>query len=88
MNYLKNMTALAPSEYLRLANYCIEVGIDFCSTPFDDKAIKLLDPLMQFYKIASADITNTPFLRKIAEVGKPIVMSTGASTMNVRLITL
>ena len=78
----KKYDSFGSSEYLRLANYCIEVGIDFCSTPFDDKAIKLLDPLMQFYKIASADITNTPFLRKIAEVGKPIVMSTGASTMN------
>ena len=78
----KKYDSFGSSEYLRLANYCSEVGIDFCSTPFDDKAIKLLDPLMQFYKIASADITNTPFLRKIAEVGKPIVMSTGASTMN------
>jgi N-acetylneuraminate synthase len=35
---------------------------------------------MTFFKIASADLTNTPLLRQVAETGKPVVLSTGAST--------
>lgn len=68
-------------DYVVLADYCKKVGIDFLSTPFDDAAIEFLDPLMPFYKIASADLTNIPFLRKIAAKQKPIVLSTGASTL-------
>lgn len=70
-----------PDEYILLAEHCSDVGIDFLSTPFDDKAINFLDPLMPFYKVASADITNLPFLRKIANKNKPVVLSTGASTL-------
>ena len=44
--------------------------------------IEFLDPLIPFFKIASADITNIPFLRKIAQKGKPIVLSTGASNLD------
>lgn len=68
-------------DYVELANHCSQIGIDFLSTPFDEHAIDFLDPLMPFYKIASADLTNVPFLRKIAQKGKPIVLSTGASTL-------
>lgn len=70
-----------PDDYVELANYCRQVDIDFISTPFDDAAIDFLDPLVPFFKIASADITNIPFLRKIAAKGKPVVLSTGASTL-------
>lgn len=68
-------------EYVQLAEYCKKVGIDFLSTPFDDQAIEWLNPLVPFFKIASADITSFPFLKKIAGKGKPVVLSTGASTM-------
>ena len=70
-----------PEDFFILAEYCKINEIDFISTPFDDQAIDFLYPLMSFYKIASADITNTPFLRKVAAKGKPIVLSTGASTL-------
>jgi len=73
--------AFGPREYETLAQHCRNVGIDFVSTPFDDEAIEFLDPLMPYYKIASADLTNTPFLRKIASKGKPVLLSTGASTL-------
>jgi len=66
-------------EYRELYQYCIENEIDFLSTPFDDESIEYLYPLMPFYKIASADITNLPFLRKVADKKKPIILSTGAS---------
>ncbi len=70
-----------PDDYLELAEHCKQVGIEFLSTPFDDGAIEFLDPLVPFFKIASADLTNLPFLRKIAAKGKPVVLSTGASTL-------
>jgi len=70
-----------PDDYITLAEYCKTNEIDFISTPFDDNAIEYLNPLVPFFKIASADITNIPFLRKIASKGKPIVLSTGASTL-------
>jgi sialic acid synthase SpsE len=70
-----------PEDFVSLAEHCDQVGIDFLSTPFDDAAIDFLDPLVPFFKIASADLTNIPFLRKVAAKGKPIVLSTGASTL-------
>ena len=69
------------SEYLELARHCEDVGIDFLSTPFDARAIDFLAPLMPFFKIASADLTNTPMLRQVAGKGKPVALSTGASTI-------
>ena len=71
--------SFGPAEYRALAKHCEEVEIDFVSTPFDKNAVELLDPLMPFFKIASADLTNTPLLRQVAETGKPVVLSTGAS---------
>lgn len=70
-----------PDEYRHLAAHCERVGINFLSTPFDEAAVALLDPLMPFFKIASADITNVPFLRRIGRTGKPVALSTGASTL-------
>ncbi|SDK06765.1 N-acetylneuraminate synthase [Halovenus aranensis] len=55
--------------------------IDFLSTPFDHEAVDYLDNLVPAYKVASADITNYPLLRHIARKGKPILLSTGASTV-------
>ena len=70
-----------PDDYMELSIYCKQKEIDFISTPFDDFAIDFLDPIVPFFKIASADLTNTPFLRKIANKGKPIILSTGGSTI-------
>lgn len=69
-------------DYIALAEYAQKEGIDFLSTPFDDRAVEFLAPLVPYFKIASADLTNFPFLKKIAKKGKPIVLSTGASTLD------
>lgn len=69
------------AEYRRLAAHCAAVGIDFLSTPFDFEAVDFLEELMHCYKVASADITNIPLLRKVASKSKPVVLSTGASTI-------
>ena len=73
--------AFGPDEYKELAKHCASVGIDFVSTPFDDAAVDLLAPLVPFFKVASADLTNTPLLRRVARAGKPVVLSVGASTL-------
>ncbi len=66
-------------DYVRLAEFCYKIDIDFASTPFDDHSIDFLEPIVPFYKIASADITNHPFIEKIAKKNKPTIISTGAS---------
>ena len=68
-------------DFKALAVHCKTVGIEFLSTPFDDASIEFLDPLVSFFKIASADLTNIPFLRRVASKKKPVVLSTGASTL-------
>ena len=77
----KKYDVFEPNDYIELSKYCKQKENDFISTPFDDFAIDFLDPIVPFFKIASADITNTPFLRKIANKGKPIILSTGGSTI-------
>jgi N-acetylneuraminate synthase len=72
--------SFGPEEYRELARHCGERGIDFVSTPFSQDAVELLDSLVPFFKIASADLTNTPLLRQVAATGKPVVLSTGAAT--------
>lgn len=70
------------SDYRPLKEYCDKVGIGFISTPFDLVSIDVLEPLgMDFYKIPSGEITNLPYLRKIAATGRPVVMSTGMCEM-------
>jgi len=55
--------------------------VAFLSTPFGFEAADYLEELVPGFKIASADITNYPLLRHIAQKGKPILLSTGASTV-------
>jgi sialic acid synthase SpsE len=70
-----------PAEYCALAEHCRRVGIEFMSTPFDLDAVDDLAPLMPAFKIASADITNLPLIRKCAATGKPLIISTGAADL-------
>jgi len=69
------------SDYIDLKKYCDKKNIDFLSTPFDIESVGYLSKLMPFFKIASADITNIPLLREVAKYQKPVVISTGASTI-------
>lgn len=77
----KKYDSFDPSDYEALSAHAEKCGIDFLSTPFDDAAVDYLTPLVPFFKIASADITNTPLLRRVGRTRKPVILSTGASTI-------
>ena len=65
-----------------LKEYCDEIGIMYLSTPFDLDSIDFLESIdMPVYKIPSGEITNLPYLEKIAKIGKPVILSTGMSTI-------
>lgn len=71
------------SAYPELAELCKEVGIGFMSTPFDLVSIDSLAELkMDYWKIPSGEITNLPYLRKIAAIGGKVILSTGMSTLD------
>jgi len=70
------------SAYAELAELCKKVGIGFMSTPFDLVSIDTLAALnMDYWKIPSGEITNLPYLRKIARYGGKVILSTGMSTI-------
>lgn len=70
--------ALTQEDFRELKGYCDKVGVGFLSTPFDLDSIDFLETLdMDFWKIPSGEITNLPYLVRIAHTGREIVMSTG-----------
>lgn len=73
---------LSFEEFIELNSYCKSKEIEFLSTGFDFDSIDFLNGLgMNTWKIPSGDITNLPYLMKIAELNKPVILSTGMSTM-------
>ena len=70
------------TDYVKLAAICKEEGIGFMSTHFDLVSIDVLEELdMDYWKIPSGEITNLPYLRKIASKHRPVIMSTGMCEM-------
>ena len=70
------------TDYVKLAAICKEEGIGYMSTPFDLVSIDVLEELdMDYWKIPSGEITNLPYLRKIASKHRPVIMSTGMCEM-------
>ena len=69
---------LSQQDHEELIAYCNKKGIRFFSTAFDMESIDYLHSLnMGLWKIPSGEITNYPYLRKIASYGEPIILSTG-----------
>ena len=73
---------LRDEQHRELKEYCDNVGIDFCSTPFSAEEADLLAELeVPFYKIASMDINNHRLLKHVASKDKPVILSTGMATL-------
>lgn len=77
LNMLKRLELTAADHQL-LMDYCKEKGIRFFSTAFDMDSIDFLHSLdMGLWKIPSGEITNYPYIKRIAGFGEPVIMSTG-----------
>ncbi len=73
---------LSEKDFEDLFNYARKKGIIFLSSPFDKGSADLLDRLgLPAFKIASGEINNFPFLKYVAAKGKPMILSTGMSTL-------
>lgn len=73
---------LPHSAFTELSGYCSRRGILFLSTPFDLESLDFLDQLgVPAFKIASGELTNTPFLECVARKGKPTILSTGMAML-------
>jgi len=74
---------LSPSDHLAIIARCKERGIRFLSTPFDLESIEVLSTLgLSLWKIPSGEVTDYPFLVRIARTGDPVILSTGMCTMS------
>ncbi|QAT40526.1 N-acetylneuraminate synthase [Clostridium sp. JN-9] len=73
---------LSFDDHIILKKYCEEKRIMFISTPFDFRSVDLLEKLeIPIYKISSGDLTNIPFLKYIAKLNKPMIVSTGMANL-------
>ena len=73
---------LDEKAHKELLRYCQKKKIMFLSSPFDEQSLELLVKLkVKMIKVASGEITNFPFLEKIALAGKTIILSTGMATL-------
>jgi sialic acid synthase SpsE len=90
-DYLKNETPIfdiikameMPAEWLpKLCEHAHARGLAFISSPFHEEAVALLDPYVDAFKIASYELTHEPLLAAVAGRHKPVILSTGASTVD------
>lgn len=73
---------LRPEDHAVLRDHCRAVGILFLSTPFEESSADLLEDLgIEAFKLPSGEVTNLPFLRHVAAKGRPVILSTGMSTL-------
>lgn len=73
--------SLADEWSAPLAEKCSEVGIEYMTSPYDFASVDLADQYVHAFKIGSGDITWVDILRYIASKGKPILLATGASSL-------
>jgi N-acetylneuraminate synthase len=72
-----------PFEWLPvLADHCGTLGVDFLTTPFDEACAGIAAPFVPAFKVASYELTHTPLLRHLTSYGKPIIVSTGAASVD------
>jgi N,N'-diacetyllegionaminate synthase len=80
-NHFKKFT-LTSEQHIKLAKKCIDAEKLYLASVWDIDALNWIDRYSKMYKIGSGDLTAYPIIEKIAEIGKPIILSTGLSTFN------
>lgn len=73
--------SLNEQDHMQLFDQAKSLKVDFMSTPVTEDWIEFLNPYVKAFKIASGDITFKPVIQKAARTGKPLIISTGASTL-------
>lgn len=76
----KDARKVDPKYFGALKAAADNFGIEFMCTVFHPDAVKLLDPWVKYHKVASSDVTDLGLLKAINECGKPVFLSTGASS--------
>jgi sialic acid synthase SpsE/sugar phosphate isomerase/epimerase len=80
---------LSREEHKKVAEYCKQKGVLYMCTPWDTDSVKVLESLdVQAYKVASADLTNLPLIEVLVATQKPLILSTGMSSMEEIQITV
>jgi len=78
---LLKLFELSKFEHAKVAEYCSDKGILYMCTPWDSDSIEILEGFnVPAYKVASADLTNLPLIKKLMLTQKPIILSTGMSS--------
>lgn len=69
-------------EYAEIARYSAEKGVDWFASPWDEPSVDFLEGMgVTTHKVASASVTDLGMLRRLRDTGKPIILSTGMSTI-------
>ena len=75
--------SLSFKQTKKLFDFAKKNKIEIFSTPFDEENVNLLEKLkVNFYKIASVDLVNIPLIEAVSKTGKPVILSTGMSTIS------
>ena len=72
---------LAREHYVALAQKCVAHGVMFMASVWNEAALRWIDPYIPIHKVGSGDLTCWPLIRKLIETGKPLILSTGLSSM-------
>lgn len=73
---------LSDDYHKELISYCKQKNVKFFSTAFDVEGLDYLNSLgLEMFKVPSGEITNLPYLRKVASFNKPVILSTGMSNL-------
>lgn len=74
-------TAFSDEEWRSLRDRCQERGVEFVCSPFSVEAVDRLEAIgVDRYKLGSGEVTNVPLLERLAETGKPVLLSSGMSS--------
>ena len=85
MTYLeyRNRVEFSREQYVEIGDYATYRGLDWFAPPSDEPSVDFLENLnLSAHKVASASVTDIEMLRVVAATGKPIILSTGMSTLD------